>query len=244
MSNSSIQVINTDSISFPIIKYHGVIHSQMVVGMNVLKDFLSSWTDFFGGSSKSYNNTINKLYHVVKSDLQAKAAALGGNFIIGYKIDIEEISGQGKAMMMITAMGTVVTVEKQSKSNDTPDNVSADDFQIAIDKQKLLKKIASITQIEAISDDDWRFLIENAVSESAEHILSLYLKSHDRLVSKGNLISLLSSIERDKSVDVLFSALGTDKDAHIIQLIHEGKFQDFSRLIDYISNDQQRISPS
>lgn len=44
-------------------------------------------------------------------NLKQKAANMGANAILGLKIDFDEISGKGKSMFMISAIGTAVIVK-------------------------------------------------------------------------------------------------------------------------------------
>ena len=41
----------------PIREYKGVVTGEVIIGANVLKDFMAGLTDFFGGRSGSYENT-------------------------------------------------------------------------------------------------------------------------------------------------------------------------------------------
>ena len=40
--------------SHPIREYKGVVTGEVIIGANVLKDFMAGLTDFFGGRSGSY----------------------------------------------------------------------------------------------------------------------------------------------------------------------------------------------
>src|SRR3546814_9582215 len=71
---------------------------------------------------------------VCSSDLaieRVKYAAyeIGANCIVGLSIDMDEISGKGKSMFMLTAIGTAVIIEKEvgekvlPKSDEKLENV-------------------------------------------------------------------------------------------------------------------------
>src|SRR3546814_13568242 len=74
---------------------------------------------------------------VCSSDLaieRVKYAAyeIGANCIVGLSIDMDEISGKGKSMFMLTAIGTAVIIEKEvgekvlPKSDEKLENVGVD----------------------------------------------------------------------------------------------------------------------
>ncbi|WP_421179888.1 heavy metal-binding domain-containing protein [Aeromonas enteropelogenes] len=44
--------------------------------------------------------------------LRKQADELGCNALIGVSIDVDEVAGGGKSMMMVTATGTAIVVEK------------------------------------------------------------------------------------------------------------------------------------
>ena len=42
----------------PIREYKGVVTGEVIIGANVLKDFMAGLTDFFGGRSGSYEKIL------------------------------------------------------------------------------------------------------------------------------------------------------------------------------------------
>ena len=42
----------------PIREYKGVVTGEVIIGANVLKDFMAGLTDFFGGRSGSYEKVL------------------------------------------------------------------------------------------------------------------------------------------------------------------------------------------
>jgi uncharacterized protein YbjQ (UPF0145 family) len=83
----------------------GLVHSHVAFGANVIKDLFASGTDFFGGRSKSYESVIDEAKNTVLIDLKYKTYELGGNQIIGFKMDIETI---GQSIFLINAYGTAI----------------------------------------------------------------------------------------------------------------------------------------
>ena len=105
-------VTTTNSIeNAEIEKYIDLISTNVVIGTNFFSDFGASLTDFFGGYSDSYQNKLQKIYSSAIDNLKQKAANMGANAILGLKIDFDEISGKGKSMFMISAIGTAVIIK-------------------------------------------------------------------------------------------------------------------------------------
>lgn len=91
-----------------ITEYLGPIISNEVLGVNVISDSIASFSDFFGGSSRTYRNKLEDLKRTVLDDLRNQALHLRADAIVGFNIAFNEISGKGKQMFMATATGTAV----------------------------------------------------------------------------------------------------------------------------------------
>lgn len=106
-------ITTTNSIqNHDIVKYLGVINANQVLGVNFFSDALAGISDIFGGNSGTYRRNLDNLYEQVIALLKQKASSIGANAIIGIQIDFDEISGKGKSMFMITAVGTAVVVSE------------------------------------------------------------------------------------------------------------------------------------
>lgn len=108
-----ILITTTDSVEgYSIKEYVQVVNSNIVLGTNVISDIKASFTDFFGGRSKTYQSKMDKMFDTVTENLAKKTEDLGANAIIGVRFDYEEIDGKGKGMLMINATGTACIIEK------------------------------------------------------------------------------------------------------------------------------------
>jgi uncharacterized protein YbjQ (UPF0145 family) len=105
MSTSSFLTDDTKVVS-----NYGIVTSTIVSGTNIFRDLLAGVRDVVGGNSRTYMNKLEDLKEQAMNELKIKAARADCNAIISVSIDTEEISGQGKAMLMITATGTAVKV--------------------------------------------------------------------------------------------------------------------------------------
>lgn len=117
-------ITTTHSIqNHDIVKYLGVINANQVLGVNFFSDAIAGISDVFGGNSGTYRRNLDSLYEQVIALLKQKATSIGANAIIGIQIDFDEISGKGKSMFMITAVGTAVIVSETSNISSRYSNL-------------------------------------------------------------------------------------------------------------------------
>jgi len=93
-----------------IVEYKGIVSSEVIVGVNLVKDFIASITDIFGGRSGTYENELIRAREEALQELQNRAAMLGANAVVGIDIDYEVLGTNG-SMLMVSVTGTAVVVE-------------------------------------------------------------------------------------------------------------------------------------
>lgn len=91
----------------PVKEYLGVVTGEVIVGANVIKDFMAGMRDFFGGRSGVYEKTLRNARSEAMAEMVAEARSLGADAVIGVDLDYETV-GQGGSMLMVTATGTAV----------------------------------------------------------------------------------------------------------------------------------------
>lgn len=91
-----------------------VITAECVFGMNFLRDFFSSFTDFFGGRSSATQKVLKDARKTALEELRKEAEQLGANAVIGVRLDYSEFSGDGKSMLFLVASGTAVVVQPRT----------------------------------------------------------------------------------------------------------------------------------
>src|SRR5688500_15770572 len=93
-------------------QYHGLVTGEAILGANIFKDFFAGIRDIVGGRSAAYEKELRAAREIALTEMQAAAAALGGNAVIGVDVDYENISmGQGGGMLMVSTSGTAVVLE-------------------------------------------------------------------------------------------------------------------------------------
>ncbi|GGI29004.1 heavy metal-binding domain-containing protein [Pedobacter mendelii] len=94
-----------------IIKYIGLVTGETIIGANIFKDLFAGIRDIVGGRSSAYEQVLREAKDTAVSEMQQYAAALGANAIVGVDLDYETV-GTGGSMLMVTASGTAVILEK------------------------------------------------------------------------------------------------------------------------------------
>jgi uncharacterized protein YbjQ (UPF0145 family) len=82
----------------------------VVICANVFKELFAGIRDLVGGPSATYERELQRARDIAIDEMQEKAAALGGNAVVGVDLDYE-VLGQGNGMLMVSSSGTAVVVE-------------------------------------------------------------------------------------------------------------------------------------
>lgn len=105
-----MQLTTTPTIEgSPIREYRGVVTSEVIVGANVIKDFMANLRDFFGGRSGAYEDVLRNAKDSALNELAERAQRLGANAVVGIDFDSEAIGASG-SMLMVTCSGTAVVI--------------------------------------------------------------------------------------------------------------------------------------
>ena len=68
-------------------EYKGVITGEAIIGANLFKDIFAGITDLVGGRSHAYEKVLIEAKDNALSELQAGAARLGANAVVGIDLD-------------------------------------------------------------------------------------------------------------------------------------------------------------
>ena len=104
----------TSSLDGKTIKeYRGIVLGEVISGINFMKDFTASITNFTGGRASEYEEDLVKSRADAINEMIDRAQKIGANGLIGVNVDVESITvgEQGQIMIMVVATGTAVVVE-------------------------------------------------------------------------------------------------------------------------------------
>jgi uncharacterized protein YbjQ (UPF0145 family) len=91
-----------------IVRQHGIVTGEAILGANIFKDFFAGIRDIVGGRSAAYERELRRARDIALEEMQREASERGANAIVGIDLDYETV---GKGMLMVSASGTAVTVE-------------------------------------------------------------------------------------------------------------------------------------
>ena len=91
-------------------EYRGIVFGEVITGINFLKDFTASISNFIGGRAMEYERELVDARADAISEMVERAQKIGANALVGVKVDIEPI-GESGSMIMVVATGTAVVVE-------------------------------------------------------------------------------------------------------------------------------------
>jgi uncharacterized protein YbjQ (UPF0145 family) len=91
-----------------IVKYHGLVSGEAILGANIFRDLFAGIRDIVGGRSAAYEKELRRAKELAIQEMTEQAQALGANAIVGIDLDYETV-GQGGSMLMVSANGTAVT---------------------------------------------------------------------------------------------------------------------------------------
>jgi uncharacterized protein YbjQ (UPF0145 family) len=91
-----------------IVKYHGLVTGEAILGANVFRDLFAGIRDIVGGRSAAYEKELRRAKDIALQEMVEQATTLGANAVIGIDLDYETV-GQGGSMLMVSASGTAVT---------------------------------------------------------------------------------------------------------------------------------------
>lgn len=255
VKEKNILVSTTSSLSGLEIKnYLKPISVHVVAGTGFSSDFVASFTDVFGGRSKTYQNQLVSLYNEAIDQLKLTAIKIGANAIIGLQIDMDEISGKGKSMFMITAVGTAVIIDDKKILSNSLNNESA---KIDLESIEILKRRRKIIEASKespieLNEGGWEFVKANKIHEIFDSVLDGYKKVYEKNKHAENLEELYNSIQSyievfsdDIKSDLLYNRLMGEKNAHIqeklCELIEKHNLLDFSYVEKILANENFEI---
>ena len=246
MRNKVITTTTNSIENAEVEKYIDLVSTNVVIGTNAFSDIGASLTDFFGGFSDTYQNKLQEIYGLAIDNLKLKASNIGANAILGLKIDFDEISGRGKSMFMISALGTAVKLKFNSEDVSTSKAkeiviVSNLRLEQETTKRQIIKDIENGL---SLSQEEWVFLFNNPIEEITEKLIDHYITNHiNNPISESqtllftNLPIYLRIINEAIVIDLIYKKIKAEPKT-IINLISKIKLFSPVEIIKLIKDDQ------
>lgn len=239
-------VTTTNSIEGrEISRYYDPIAANVVIGTNIFSDIGASYVDFFGGRSSGYEKKMQEMYRRVTETLKQRAQSLRADAIIGLSVDIDEISGKGSQMFMITAVGTPVHLKEAIR-------VPIEKRDDVLDGELIQQKVTADIILENYKT------IEYISKETAEFIATSGLKEFEPLLFKAMnedfgieqsskekqeiLFRYFSYLPSDEAIAILYNALSkrnltTLQAKRINYIVASSNLIDYPRAIELLNSN-------
>lgn len=250
-----VLVITTSSTdALKIKRYLKPVSAHIVAGTNLFSDFLGGLSDVFGGRSQTYQKQLTSLYNEAIERIKFAAYEIGANCIVGLNIDMDEISGKGKSMFMLTAIGTAVILEKEvaeksslPKSDEKFENVGVDRINILRNKKAIIEK-ANLGNL-VLNDEIWSFITSNQVDEVFPYLLKKFSEAlANETMNPGTsvnfyklLVGYTDSLPENKKLDLLYNGIRNEKNEPIVlklsEIIKELNLFEFNRSMELLQSD-------
>lgn len=232
---------------FDIKTYYQPITSNVVVGTNLFSDISASFSDVFGGRSSSYEDKLNKMYSEAFDKLKKQADSLGANAVIGINVDIDEISGGGKQMFMVSVSGTPVYIFKTG----TAEGSSVDESVLS---GKLISTIIAEKKLaKALEDNDYQpskhelNIISNSDSRLLNDGVINFLSNHN-IRTDSNLTEFLEyfkNLESNEAIELIYNTLLDNPTQEFIinakRIVSLFNLIDLKRNLELLDSDNEKV---
>lgn len=249
-----VLVLTTSSVDgLKVKKYLKPVSAHVVAGTNLFSDFFASFSDVFGGRSGIYQKQLTSLYNEAIERVKYAAYEIGANCIVGLNIDLDEISGKGKSMFMLTAVGTAVILEKElaekatlPMSNEKLENVGVDKINLLRSKKAIIEKAKSSSL--TLNDDTWNFITANQVDEVFPFLLKEYSEviAYEQTSPEGSekfyklLVSYIDALPERNKLELLYNGIKEQNEQMALKLsgiIKELNLFDYNRSMELLKSD-------
>lgn len=259
MANPKDVLVTTTSTvdGLKIKRYLKPVSAHVVAGTNLFSDFLGGLTDIFGGRSQTYQKQLTSLYNEAIERVKYAAYEIGANCIVGLNIDMDEISGKGKSMFMLTAVGTAIILEKEISENtilpkldEKLENVGVERINVLRSKKGIIEKANSGTLI--LNEDNWNFITTNQVDEVFPYLMQKFQEViAEEQYNTGStekfyklLVSYIDALPEQKKLNLLYNWATVQNEQIALKLseiIKKLNLFDFNRNMKLLKNDNFQI---
>jgi len=241
-------VTTTNSIEGrEISRYNDPIAANVVIGTNIFSDIGASYVDFFGGRSTSYEKKMQEMYKRVTETLKQRAQAIRADAIIGLSVDIDEISGKGSQMFMITAVGTPVHLKEVARVQIEKQDGLLDGVLI---QQKVRADIIleNYKTVESINRETAEFIATSGLREFEPLLFRAMNEDYDSGIDQSPkdkqeiLFRYFDYLPDDEAIAILYNAL-LEGNLTILQvkrinaIITSSNFIDYAKAINLLNSN-------
>ncbi|MGC6483984.1 MAG: YbjQ family protein [Synechococcus sp.] len=101
-----------------VLHYRGLVTGEVIIGANIVRDYLASIRDVIGGRSRAYEASVEEAQLAATAEMELSAKAMGANAVIGVDMDYQAFGARG--MMLVCVSGTAVVLDGQMPQRELP----------------------------------------------------------------------------------------------------------------------------
>lgn len=238
-------------------RYLKPVSAHIVAGTNLFSDFMGGISDIFGGRSQSYQKQLASLYNEAIDRIKHSAYEIGANGVIGLSIDMDEISGKGKSMFMLTAIGTAVILdqdvlgkEQLQNREDFMENVGVERIN-TLKKKNLIVEKANNGKLE-LTDDIWDFITSTHVTEVFPFLIQRYRYGlvNETITTSGSdnsnfhklFTDYIDSLPSDEKLVFLYNAIREETNGVLVlqlsKIVRDLNLYNFEKSIELLKSDE------
>lgn len=237
----NIQLFTTDVLEgYEIESYKGLVSANQVAGTGFLTDLTAAFSDLFGGNSGAYRGEMNRLFEDVKENLKEQASTLGGNAVIGVRLDFDNISAKSMSMFMVSMQGTVVKIKPVAREHEelSTENGFVTGELLTLEcrkrayKRKLEKKIN-------LNGEEWKYVLSHNMPELADLLFDAYNRAFSMLGAEGveeikkAFPKYLSKLTYSQAVELLYN-----KEVCLVQQIKDHYLFSAKHILEYAKQEK------
>jgi uncharacterized protein YbjQ (UPF0145 family) len=233
----SIRLFTTPTVEgTPIEAYCGLVTANQVAGTGFLTDFTASISDFFGGNSGVYRNEMNRLYSDVIENISQQTFALGGNAVIGVRVDFDNISAKNMSMFMVSMQGTAVKLKENENEEEKPMGiVSMDDLECEFNRRLFERRLKNGNYL---TKEEWQYVLNHNMPELAEPLYLSYVRSLEGFSvlgeeTKNHFPIFVSKLDYDKACSLMYG-----KEQCFTEIINDLHLFNASRILEHAIKEE------
>jgi hypothetical protein len=167
-----------------------------------------------------------------------EAKRVGANVILGLRIDHDEITGKGKQMFMVTAVGTAATIDNYLMENESGlGDIPLHNFESELKKQRIIYQAKKAAD-ESFLLSNLEYITQNRIAEVIDYVFKY--GTTDPLYTK-EILKYFSEIDEESAKEYLYTKLlNNDVSSYATKLIKECYLLDYNKTLELLnSNDFQ-----
>lgn len=256
MRTKDVKVLTTELNGVKIEEYLQPVTAHVIVDIDFSKDSEMSTIDISNEESSRYEETLSEINNKVIEKIKKRAFDQGADYVIGLKIDNDEISAQGKSMLMVTAIGTPVRAKLTNKLNKTYlpksyNSLNPEQLDFFQKQKSYLKRIDK--EPSGINDGIWDFATVHSQEVFMEHLLDSYIHALSCNCCKPEYFNTFtrklkdysSSLEKETISDAIYTKLQNHEYGQVViglcEVLKNLSLIDYKHLLELIKNEDPDI---